>query len=282
MVKKFAILYMRTGLAIFLIFVLAIVPYIFFQNEELFPKFVGMVTQNFDGPSAEEQQCVRNCASVGCEVGDQECIVKNSSKCFTKCGVEGEPEPADESESCMQECIKVGCDNFDFACQEENRNSCENECNMKGDAPDESSISEEQKCITECVNKEKPGTICQNSQEGETGGRVCKRCAKDCEYLYAGPCLDDSEIRTKQKDCETCKNCYGEPIMGDSGEGWECIIDIQCGDASSEFGDEPGEGPGIGQEGFIARVGDSIGNFFRNIFGGNKEDETVIAENLTE
>jgi hypothetical protein len=32
------------------------------------------------------------------------------------------------------------------------------------------------------------------------------------------------------------------PLMGDSGEGWKCTVDIECIDRSDEFGDEPGTG----------------------------------------
>jgi len=60
--------------------------------------------------------------------------------------------------------------------------------------------------------------------------------------------------------------------MGDSGQGWECMVDIECFDASSEFGDNPGAGEGI-----VARVGDvagnvveAIGNFFKGIFWEEK------------
>jgi len=62
--------------------------------------------------------------------------------------------------------------------------------------------------------------------------------------------------------------------MGDSGEGWECIVDVECADASSEFGDEPGTGPGT-----VESIGDvvenivgGIGDFFSNLFGGEKSD----------
>ena len=63
--------------------------------------------------------------------------------------------------------------------------------------------------------------------------------------------------------------------MGDSGEGWECITDVECKDASSEFGDNPGEGPDSYEEGhepgIVTKAFEAIGNFFSNLFGGNKE-----------
>jgi len=272
---------MRKSVVIFFILILVFMPFVLAQENGFFGKVFGRIigssvesggAQDLGGPSTEQQQCMQTCASIGCESGDRACMINNGEGCMAECGLEAEPEPEDKGEACMQECVKVGCEEFNFECQEENMISCEEECDMKGDAPDESEMSEEQKCISECVAKVDPEMRCQNSQEGEIGGRVCKKCASECEYLYSGPCIDDKEIRTEEKECKTCKNCYGEPVMGDSGEGWECIVDVECKDASLEFGDEPGEGPGVGQEGFVAKVGNSIGNFFRNLFGGNKED----------
>ncbi|MFH1503156.1 MAG: hypothetical protein ABIE36_00670 [Candidatus Diapherotrites archaeon] len=278
---------MRRGIVIFFILILAFMPFVLAQESGFFGKIFGKITgryggigeggegENFQhsGPNVEDQQCMFACVSVGCESGDQTCMMNNSERCIAECGLEAEPEPENEGEACMQVCVKEGCEEFDFDCQERNMNFCEEECNMRGDAPDGSEMSEEQICISECVAEIDPKMRCQNSPEGEAGGRVCKKCAKKCEYLYAGPCLDDKEIKTKQKECETCKHCYGEPIMGDSGEGWECIINVGCQDASSEFGDEPGEGPGIGQEGFVAKIGNSIGGFFRNLFGGRDKGQ---------
>jgi len=60
--------------------------------------------------------------------------------------------------------------------------------------------------------------------------------------------------------------------MGDSGEGWECIVNVECKDASSEFGDESGTGEGIiasvGET--IGNIAESIGNFFSNIFSSGE------------
>ena len=236
------------------------------------------------GPSSEDVECMQSCISIGCESGDKDCMMANSKECGAKCGVDvdGPPEPADESEACMQKCIVVGCDKYDFSCQNQNMDNCEEECNMKGDAPDESEMGEEQKCITECVMEKDSSLICGNSKEGETGGRICKKCAKKCEYLYEGPCLNDDQIKEKEKECDTCKHCYGGLIEGPSGEGWDCIINIECKDASSEFGDEAGEGPGIGQEGYVNKesVAERIGGFFKGLFGGNKEKNVELEEEI--
>ncbi len=142
--------------------------------------------------------------------------------------------------------------------------------------PDESEMSAEQLCITNCVAETDSNIRCGNSQTGETGGEVCQKCAQECVHLYEGPCLDDEKLKTKQKECETCENCYGEPVMGDSGEGWECITDVECKDASSEFGDNPGKGAGIGQEGyvapnFVAGAVDGVIKFFKDLFSGGEE-----------
>jgi len=239
------------------------------------------------GPSSEEIKCMQNCVLEGCEPEDRTCMEANADACGKKCNVDvgGPPEPETEEEACMQKCVARGCDEFDFECQEINKEICEDECNMKGDAPDESEMSEEQKCIYECVMEKDSSVVCGNSQEGETGGRICKRCAKQCEYLYKGPCLDDKGIKEKEKECETCKHCYGEPVMGASGEGWDCIVDLECKDASDEWGDEPGEGPGIGEEGFVNKESftERIGGFFKGLFGGRDkktEKESEINNEL--
>jgi len=235
--------------------------------------------QGFDegpqGPSVEEIECMQSCVSIGCELGDKDCMVANSEACGLECNVDasGPPKPENEGESCMQECILVGCDKFDFKCQNQNMNNCEIDCNMKGDAPDESDMSKEQKCISDCVMKKDPNVICGNSKEGETGGRICRKCAKKCEYLYDGPCLNDKQIKKKEKECKTCNHCYGKPVEGASGQGWDCIIDIECLDASTEFGDEAGEGPGIGQDGYVNKESftERIGGFFKGFFKGNNK-----------
>ena len=152
-------------------------------------------------------------------------------------------EPEDEDEACMQECIVKDCSLSELECQKINKEKCEEECDMLGDAPDPADMSEEERCIFECVYEADPEVICGNSKEGETGNALCQRCADECVHLYAGPCLNDEEITEKEIACKTCEHCYGEPVMGDSGEGYECIVDIKCADASAEWGDDPGTGP---------------------------------------
>jgi len=217
----------------------------------------------YGGPTAEDSECLYNCV-----VGEG----RPEAECMVECDVEPEPESASDEEGCMQECIVRGCEERDFSCQLANVAFCEDECGMKGDAPDESEMAEAQLCISECVELEDSSVICGNSKEGETGNALCQKCAKSCEYLYSGSCLNDEQLNEKEKDCETCENCYGEPVEGPSGQGWDCIIDIECADASGEFGDDAGtgdasfekghEGPGV-----VGKVVESIGNFFKGLFG---------------
>jgi len=238
----------------------------------------------FTGPTQTQILCMETCS--GCTYGDVACMEQYSVSCGAECGVDtsGLPTPENEGEACMQECILVGCEKYDFQCQNSKMNTCEEECNMKGDAPDESEMGAEQLCISNCVAKEDPEMICGNSKEGETGGTLCQKCANECVHLYEGPCLDDEQLTEIENECiSKCEHCYGEPIEGPSGQGWDCIIDVKCGDASSEFGDEPGEGPGIGQEGYVApnpvaKVADGVIKFFKGIFGGeksNQEEQTI-------
>jgi len=218
------------------------------------------------GPSSEEQDCMRACAvSVGCTPMDMNCMRDYSAKCMAQCNAV-KPEITEET-SCMEGCVLVGCGEFDFTCHAGNKDRCEKECNM---IKEPEAKSEEEKCIRECVNKVQPGLICRGGEGGEKGDEVCQRCAKECEHLYAGPCLDEEKLEAKKAGCQTCEKCYGEPLMGDSGEGYQCIVDVVCNDASSLFGDEPGTGPGIGESSGESGGGifQAIGNFFSGLFGG--------------
>ncbi len=238
------------------------------------------------GPSAEDMACLEACIIIGCEPGDVECMIANSEKCEQECGVEAEPEPANEGEACMQKCVVVGCDNHDFNCQNANMKKCEKECDMIGEPEAQ---SEEEQCIRDCINKIDPNIQCSSGTfegEGETGGAVCQKCADECVHLYSGPCLSDEERTEKENECYSqCEHCYGEPVMGPSGQGYECTIDIKCADASGEFGDDAGTGDnsyekGHESPGIVEAVTETIGtitggiaNFFKNIFGGGKKVE---------
>ncbi|MCK4650387.1 hypothetical protein KAT36_04100 [Candidatus Pacearchaeota archaeon] len=213
------------------------------------------------GPSDESIECMENCVMTEGKV---------ESVCMIECNMEPKPESTNEGEECMQRCIYVGCDERDFSCARKNMDRCEDECGMKGDAPGESEMGEEQRCISECVAKEDPILICGASKEGETGNLICQKCAESCIHLYEGPCLTDEELTEKENACETCEHCYGEPVMGSSGQGWDCIIDIECKDASGEFGDDAGKGDdsfekGHEDSGVVVSVGEAIGNVFEGI-----------------
>lgn len=230
-----------------------------------------MGISDYRGPTLEDSECLKKCFI---EEG------KEKNICMLECNVEDEPEAKNEEESCMQKCILVGCEEYDLECRNKNIPSCEIECGM---IHEKEAQSEEEQCIRDCVNLHDPDAECSNSAEGETGNSVCQMCAQQCVHLYEGPCLNDEQIREKESECKTCEHCYGEPVMGPSGQGWDCIVDIECFDASSEWGDEPGEGPGIGQEGYVApnplaKGVDGMIKFFKGIFGGdsdmNPEDQS--------
>lgn len=236
------------------------------------------------GPSVEDRACMMACASEGCTPGDMDCMKANGEKCQAQCNAY-KPEQTSE-ESCVDECVSQGCDEFNFECKRKNQAKCDKECGMVKEPEPK---SEEEACIRECVRKVDPSIMCSGGPEGETGNEVCQRCAQECVHLYAGPCLNDEQIREKEQECQTCEHCYGEPVMGDSGEGYECIVDVSCQDASAEFGDEPGTGPGIEEkskeEGIVSRATERIGNvveravgFFKGLFGIGESAEESSGE----
>jgi hypothetical protein len=219
--------------------------------------------QHTIGPSQQEQQCMMACMKctsigVGC-TGD-------SAACQAQCNAKKPEQTAEEK--CVEECAKKGCGEFDFNCQSKNQAICDKECGM---IKEPEAKSAEEQCIRDCVNKESPGLRCQGGEGGEKGNEICQRCAKSCEYLYNGPCLDEVKLEAAKSACNTCEHCYGAPIMGDSGEGYECIVNVECKDSSAEFGDESGTGKGIASNmgEAVSGVVEAIGNFFGNLFGGD-------------
>jgi len=223
--------------------------------------------EGFGGPSAGDSACLYQCVVV--EGGVE-------SECMIECGVAPKPVAVDEGESCMQECVARGCDDeYDADCQRANVVVCEDECGMKGDAPDESEMSEEQKCISDCVDAVDSSIRCSAGKaegEGEQGDEVCQRCAAECVHLYSGHCLTDDLWREKEGECMSQgEHMEAVAVKGDSGQGWECTVDIECVDRSDEFGDEAGEGPGIGDEGYVApnvvmEVFSNVAGFFKRLF----------------
>lgn len=233
---------------------------------DFFNKTTGYAVSNHNiGPSLQEQECVKSCASMGCD-GDMECMKRNSQACLTKCNVQ--KPPVTEETACMESCVIIGCKETDFSCQGLNKEKCEKQCNM---VKEPEAKSEEEKCIRDCVNNIQPGLTCQGGEGGEKGNEICRKCSLECVHLYAGPCLTEEKLEEKKKECQTCEHCYGAPIMGDSGEGYECIINIECRDASSEFGDN--------SKGIISKAGETVGNilesigdFFSGIFSDEKQE----------
>jgi hypothetical protein len=187
---------------------------------------------------------------VGCTGNQEQCMLQCNAK---------KPEATAET-SCMETCVAKGCGEYDFSCQEKNQAVCEKECDMIKEPP---AKSEEEKCIRDCVNAESPGLICRPGEGGEKGDELCQKCAKSCEHLYAGPCLTEIKLEAAKSECNTCEHCYGKPIMGDSGEGYDCIVKIECADASGEFGDEPGSGSGIAK--VIETAGEAVGNAVESV-----------------
>jgi hypothetical protein len=206
----------------------------------------------------------------------------------------GPPTSMNADEQCVQDCVDRDCSAFNKEsgstdmtqaemqanmakyeeCMSSKQTACDEECNMV-QGPDLEDMGEEEKCISECVAAEDSTVICGSSQEGETGNALCQRCAEQCVHLYEGPCLNDEQIIEKEDVCSAnCEHCYGEPVEGPSGEGWDCIVDIKCGDASAEFGDDSGEGPDSYEEGHepssnnvVSELFEGIAAFFGEIFG---------------
>ncbi|MFH1065611.1 MAG: hypothetical protein V1734_03865 [Nanoarchaeota archaeon] len=228
------------------------------------------------GPSDTEMECMVACTTETCNIEDMVCRRAEGTRCQAKCNVQ-KPEQTEE-ESCVETCAMQGCDEFDFECQKSHQAECDKQCGMIKEPEPK---SEEEACIRACVRKVSPTLMCAGAEGGETGNEVCQRCATECVHLYAGPCLGEEKLEERKQACVTCEHCYGEPVMGDSGEGYDCIVDVVCKDASAEFGDEPGTGEGIEEQGIVSRTTERIGNvfgrvgnFFRGLFGIGEEAET--------
>lgn len=266
---------MKRWLAVILIVsVLAIFFSVFFVKATFTGKTVEDIgASNSFGPSAEEKACMISCTSVGCDSDNMTCREANGEKCQAQCNVQKPEQTAEES--CVETCTLQGCEKYDFDCQAGNQAKCDQECGM---IKEPEAKSAEEQCIRDCVNKIDSNLICKPGEGGEKGDGICQQCAKECEHLYIGPCLDDLKLESKKKECQTCEHCYGEPVMGDSGEGYQCIVDIECKDASGEFGDNPGTGPGIIAKKIsnsIKSAGEKVVDFFRGLFGAGNDDKTA-------
>jgi hypothetical protein len=91
---------------------------------------------------------------------------------------------------------------------------------------------------------------------------------------YSGPCMTANDWEVKKQEC---RNLYGEhagdePIMGSSGEGYECPVNIRCIDfgqyESEDFGEKRGD-PWEGCEaldcapGYYCEYGECFHHFYR-------------------
>lgn len=224
----------------------------------------------FAGIPESEQICMQECVAEGCDE-DMNCMTSNKEKCMERCGAK--PTDLNEDEQCVQDCMDQYCtEGSEYgSCMNQYQEKCDEECGMKGDAPDESEMSNEEKCISACVAEVDPKIICGSGKaegQGEQGNEVCQKCSNECTYLYEGPCLTDEKWREKEEACMSQgEHMEAKVIQGDSGEGYECTINLECFDRSNEWGDEPGTGPGIGEEGFVAKVGETVGSIVDSVVG---------------
>jgi len=112
-------------------------------------------------------------------------------------------------------------------------------------------LGKEEKCIMDCLMEAGVDPReCGPSEEGEKGGSACRKCADKCVDFYEGPCLTEKQWREKEQACMSQgEHMEARPIEGeDPKQGRKCTVDIECIDRSNEWGDKPGEGPGIGEE----------------------------------
>ncbi len=171
--------------------------------------------------------------------------IKNLEECTGNCAkaaaIKDIHRPANEEEACTESCLYKNCDKLDFSCQADYIGQCEEECGIeKGPSVD----NEFEQCMRDCVDS---GLICQGlgPDAGGEQNPKCTACADKCLDLYGSGnnCLTEKQWEEREKSCRTCEHCYGEPIEGPSGDGYNCIIDARCFDASGEWGDDPGTGP---------------------------------------
>lgn len=144
-------------------------------------------------------------------------------------------------EECKQPLLDSGCDS-------------ESECREICDK-----IMDELHTPKECAEQGLTGYECEeymDNYRGPGGPRIdfnCQEIVDPMERLdcydkaasqaegfggmsddYEGNCMTDSDWKAKK---EECRNMYGqhagdEPIYGDSGQGWECVVDAKCVDFS--------------------------------------------------
>ncbi len=131
-----------------------------------------------------------------------------------------------------------GCTS-DEECQEYCKNN-EEECMdfalMTGLWKEDEGLTKEQQCIAQClIDKDLSYSDCPRDKP-EAHAPGCMECAKECAKYYEGPCLNSWEIDERNKECKSKGEEYGvEPIMGDSGDGAECMIGVKCIDHRTDM-----------------------------------------------
>lgn len=223
--------------------------------------------ENIEESSSElnignEKECMKICISDGCDSGDLTCMQTNAITCVYKCRVKKSAQTPTISKNCTGECLAQNCDSSDNICIEKNKYKCFKEC---GKTKIPAAKSEEDNCIRECVNNEDSSLTCIPESDEEIS-EICTKCIGNCEQLYDGPCLEEVKLETKLKKCEICEDCYGQLIMGNSGEGYECIVNVKCKGTNALDSEK--------KPGFFSR----IANFFKGMFKGDKGSEKQTSD----
>ncbi len=88
---------------------------------------------------------------------------------------------------------------------------------------------------------------------------------------YAGPCMTESDWEVKKAECRDLygDNAGDEPIMGDSGQGYECPIDIVCID----FGQYGDSGNCMDENDWAEKKAEC-----RSLYGDNAGDEPIMGD----
>jgi len=199
----------------------------------LFKNITGKVT---DGPEETEPtgegepDCIKTCVATGCDSSDLTCMQTNIPSCMEECNLKKSGSAPASDSNCTENCLMQDCESMDKICLDKNKYKCSKECNAIV-AP--AAKSEEDTCIRECINNEDSSLTCI-PEEGSELTEICQKCTKDCAQLYDGPCLQEINLETKLKKCETCEGCYGSLVMGNSRQGYYCIVDIKCKDENGK------------------------------------------------
>ncbi len=88
---------------------------------------------------------------------------------------------------------------------------------------------------------------------------------------YDGPCMTEEDWSVKKAECRDLygDNAGDEPIMGDSGDGYECSIDIICID----FGQYGDSGNCMTEEDWSVKKAEC-----RDLYGDNAGDEPIMGD----